>query len=293
VIRSMTGFGAGRAEQGGEAVAVEVRSVNGKFCEVRARLPRELPGLEPAVAKAVKARIARGVVDVTLRREGAGALGGSVPEINLPLAAAYAKSLREMQSELGLTGELGLAELVDLEGVVGLTERAPDAREAEEAALSALDQAISALEEMRAREGESLARDLRARLEAIETHAGTIRELSPRTVEAYRDRLAARVAELSRGTPVDPARLAQEVAFFAERVDIAEELTRLQSHLSQIRALLDDGGPVGRKLEFLVQELNREVNTIGSKSQNAAISARVVDLKAELERVREQIANVE
>ena len=216
-----------------------------------------------------------------------------MPEINLPLAAAYAKSLREMQSELGLTGELGLAELVDLEGVVGLTERAPDAREAEEAALSALDQAISALEEMRAREGESLARDLRARLEAIETHAGTIRELSPRTVEAYRDRLAARVAELSRGTPADPARLAQEVAFFAERVDIAEELTRLQSHLSQIRALLDDGGPVGRKLEFLVQELNREVNTIGSKSQNAAISARVVDLKAELERVREQIANVE
>jgi uncharacterized protein (TIGR00255 family) len=293
VIRSMTGFGAGRAEQGGEAVAVEARSVNGKFCEVRARLPRELSRLEPAIAKTVKARIARGAVDVTVRREGAGVLGGSVPEINLPLAAAYAKALREMQSELGLTGELGLAELLGLEGVVHLTERAPDAGEAESAALSALDRAISALEEMRGREGDSLARDLRARLEAIETQAEAIRELSPRSVEAYRERLAARVAELSRGTPADPARLAQEVAFFADRVDIAEELTRLQSHLSQVRALLDAGGPIGRKLEFLVQELNREVNTIGSKSQNAAVSACVVDLKAELERVREQIANVE
>jgi uncharacterized protein (TIGR00255 family) len=293
VIRSMTGFGAGRAEQGGEAVAVEARSVNGKFCEVRARLPRELAALEPAIGKAVKARIARGAVDVTVRREGAGAFGGSVPEINLPLAAAYAKALREMQSELGLTGELGLAELLALEGVVRLAERTPDTAGTEAAALSALDRAISALEEMRAREGDSLARDLHARLGAIETHAEAIRELSPRSIEAYRDRLAARVAELSRGTPADPARLAQEVAFFADRVDIAEELTRLQSHLSQMRALIDAGGPVGRKLEFLVQELNREVNTVGSKSQNAAISARVVDLKAELERVREQIANVE
>jgi uncharacterized protein (TIGR00255 family) len=289
----MTGFGAGRAEQSGEALAVEVRSVNGKFCEVRARLPRELSGLEPAIAKAVKARIARGVVDVAVRRDGAGALGGAAPEINVPLAAAYAKALREMQSELGLTGQLGLAELLGLEGVVRLAERAPDTAKAETAALSALDHAISALEEMRGREGDSLARDLRARLDAIDTHAGAIRELSPRSVEAYRERLAARVAELSRGMPVDPARLAQEVAFFADRVDTAEELTRLESHVSQMRGLLDAGGPVGRKLEFLVQELNREVNTIGSKSQNAATSARVVDLKAELERVREQIANVE
>jgi len=293
VIRSMTGFGAGRAEQGGEAVAVEIRSVNGKFCEVRARLPRELAALEPGIAKAVKARIARGVVDVTLRREAASALAGSAPEINLPLAAAYAKALREMQTELGLSGELTLSDVAGLDGVVGLAERAPDTREAEAASLSALDHALSELEEMRAREGDALARDLRARLDAIEAHAGAIRELAPRTIEAYRDRLTARIAELSRGTAADPARLAQEVAFFAERADIAEEVTRLGSHLSQMRALLEAGGPAGRKLEFLVQELNREVNTIGSKSQNSAISGRVVELKAELERVREQIANVE
>jgi uncharacterized protein (TIGR00255 family) len=146
---------------------------------------------------------------------------------------------------------------------------------------------------MRTREGEALSRDLRTRLAAIEAGAADIRDLAPRSVEAYRDRLAARVAELSRGTSADPARLAQEVAFLADRVDVAEELTRLESHLSQMRALLDSGAPAGRKLEFLVQEVNREVNTVGSKSQSAAIAARVVDLKAELERIREQVANVE
>jgi uncharacterized protein (TIGR00255 family) len=293
LIRSMTGFGAGRAEQGGEAVAVEVRSVNGKFCEVRARLPRELSALEPAIGKAVKARIARGAVDVTVRREGAAGLAGALPEVNLPLAAAYAKALRELQSELGLAGDLRLADLVGLDGVVALGEHAPDTGDAESATLSALDRAVTALEEMRGREGESLARDLRARLGTVENNAEAIRELSPRSVEAYRDRLTARIAELSRGTPAEPARLAQEVAFFADRVDIAEELTRLASHLLQMRALIDSGGPVGRKLEFLVQELNREVNTVGSKSQNAAIATRVVELKAELERIREQVANVE
>jgi uncharacterized protein (TIGR00255 family) len=289
----MTGFGAGRAEQGTEAVSVEVRSVNGKFCEVRARLPRELSAFEPALAKAVKARISRGVVDVAVRRESGAATAGSIPEVNLPLAAAYAKALREMQAELGLAGELRLSDLVALEGVMRMVEKPPDAAEAEKALLAALEKAIAALEEMRTREGDSLARDLFARLAAAETNAQAIRELAPHTVEAYRDRLAARVAELSRGTPADPARLAQEVAFFADRVDIAEELTRFESHVSQMRALIESGGPAGRKLEFLVQELNREVNTIGSKSQNAAISARVVDLKAELERIREQIANVE
>ncbi|MFL5248901.1 MAG: YicC/YloC family endoribonuclease [Myxococcales bacterium] len=292
MIRSMTGFGAGRGEQGGEAVAVEVRAVNGKFCEVRARLPRELSALEPALGKVVKARITRGAVDVTVRHESA-SLTGSVPAINLPLATAYAKALREMQVALGLGGELKLGDLVALQGVVGLTDRPPDAAAAEKAVMSALDEALSALEQMRDREGESLARDLLGRLAAIETSLEAIRDLSPRSVEAYRDRLTARIAELSRGTTADPIRLAQEVAFFADRVDISEELTRLASHLSQMRALIEAGGPAGRKLEFLVQELNREVNTIGSKSQNATISARVVELKAELERIREQIANVE
>jgi uncharacterized protein (TIGR00255 family) len=293
VIRSMTGFGAGRAQADGETVAVELRSVNGKFCEVRSHLPRDLAALEPIVAKIVKSRVARGVVDVSVRREAPGSVRGAAPRVDLPLAAAYAKALREMRSELGLAGDVTVQDLVGLEGVVGLAEAALDPGPAAEALERALSAALDALEEMRRREGEALARDLSARLAGLEKGAAAIRASAPQSVEAYRDRLAARVAELSRGVPADPARLAQEVAFFAERVDVAEELTRLASHLAQIRALIASDAPVGRRLEFLLQEVNREVNTVGSKSQHAGIAAQVVELKAELERMREQIANVE
>jgi uncharacterized protein (TIGR00255 family) len=293
VIRSMTGFGAGRAQAGGDTVAVEVRSVNGKFCDVRSHLPRELAALEPVVAKIVKSRISRGVVDVSVRRDPPGSVRGSSPQVDLRLAAAYAKALREMRSELGLAGDVTVHDLVGLEGVVGLAELALDPGAAADGVERALSAALDALEEMRRREGEALARDLSARLAAIEKGAAAIGASAPHSVEAYRDRLAARVAELSRGIAADPARLAQEVAFFADRVDVTEELTRLSSHLAQIGALIASDVPVGRRLEFLLQEVNREVNTIGSKSQNGGIAAQVVELKAELERMREQIANVE
>jgi len=289
----MTGFGAGRAQAGGESVAVEVRSVNGKFCDVRAHLPRELAGLEPVVARIVKSRVARGVVDVNARRDAPGSLRGAAPRVDVALAAAYAKELRELRAGLGLSGDVTLHDLVGLEGVVGLSEAAPDPGPAAEALERALADALDALDEMRRREGEALARDLSARLATVEQGTAVIRAAAPQSVEAYRERLGLRVAELSRGVPVDPARLAQEVAFFAERVDVAEELTRLASHLVQLRALVAADAPAGRRLEFLVQEVNREVNTIGSKSQNAGIAAQVVELKAELERMREQIANVE
>jgi uncharacterized protein (TIGR00255 family) len=293
VIRSMTGFGAGRAQAGSETVAAELRSVNGKFCDVRTHLPRDLAGLEQVVARIVKSRVARGVVDVTVHRESEGAVRGATPAVDLPLAAAYAKAFRELQAELGLAGEVTVHDLIGLDGVVTLADRAPDLGPLAEAVERALSAALDALEEMRRREGEALARDLAARLTALEKGAAAIRAAAPESVQAYRERLVARVAELSRGVPVDPARLAQEVAFFADRVDVAEELTRLASHLSQMRALLGSDAPAGRRLEFLVQEVNREVNTVGSKSQHAGISAQVVELKAELERIREQVANVE
>ena len=293
MIRSMTGFGAGRAQAGTETVAAELRSVNGKFCDVRAHLPRELAGLEQVVARIVKARVARGVVDVTVRREAEGSVRGVTPAVDLPLAAAYAKALRELQAELGLAGDVTVHDLMGLEGVVTLAERPADLGPLADALERAVSAALDALEEMRKREGEALARDLNARLNALEKGAASIRAAAPELVEAYRDRLAARVAELSRGIAVDPARLAQEVAFFAERVDVAEELTRLASHLAQMRALLNSDAPAGRRLEFLVQEANREVNTVGSKSQHAGTAAQVVELKAELERIREQVANVE
>jgi uncharacterized protein (TIGR00255 family) len=292
LIRSMTGFGAGRGEASGEVIAVELRAVNGKFCEVKARLPRELVSLEPELTKAVKARTSRGVIDVFVRREGAGARGG-LPRADLALASAYAKAFRELKDGLGLSGEIGIRDIALMEGVVSLGEAAPEPAAAAAALQQAVAQALDALEQMRLREGEALARDLLARLNTIEKGAAEVARLAPLQVEAVRERLSARIAELTRGVALDPARLAQEVALFADRTDIAEELTRLASHLAQSRALVASDAPAGRKLEFLVQEVNREINTIGSKSQHAGIAAQVVELKAELERVREQVQNVE
>ena len=291
MIRSMTGFGAGRAADGDEVVDVEVRSVNHKFCEVKVRLPRELAALELEVARAVKARLARGGVEVSLRRGGrAGALA---PRVDLELARAYADAFRELGARLGLSGQVALADVLGAEGVVGLEERTPDLERARAPALGALAQALERLEEMRAREGEALAHDLGARVDRMTELAAQVEGLGPESVERYRERLRERVAEVSRGLALDPARLAQEVALFADKLDVAEELTRLRSHAAQVRTLLAGSEPAGRKLEFLVQELHREVNTVGSKSQNAAIATLVVELKAEIERMREQVQNVE
>ena len=288
----MTGFGGGRGEAAGEALTVELRSVNGKFCEVKARLPRELPLLEPELVKTIKSRISRGMVEVFVRREGASGRGAA-PRVDLPLASAYAKALRELKDELGLAGEPTVQDVAAMEGVISLGEAAADAAALAPALQAALGAALDALDVMRRREGDALARDLIGRFETIERLAAQVAQLAPAQVEAYRDRLAARVAELSRGVALDPARLAQEVALFADRTDIAEEVTRLASHIAQLRALIQSDVPAGRRLEFLVQEVNREINTIGSKSQHAGIAALVVDIKAELERVREQIQNVE
>ena len=289
----MTGFGAGRGEAAGEAVSVELRSVNGKFCEVKPRLPRELSSVEAELVRTVKARLSRGVVDVFVRRENSGAVRGMLPRVDLALAGAYAKALRELKGELGLSGEPSVHDVAQLEGVLTLAETPPDTAAISRALHAGLAAALDALEDMRRREGEALARDLLARLATIEKGAAAIAQLAPASLEHYRERLSARIAELSRGVPVEPQRLAQEVAFFADRTDVAEELTRLASHLSQLRDLVNGDVPAGRKLEFLVQEVNREINTVGSKAQHAQIAVQVVDLKAELERVREQIQNVE
>ena len=288
----MTGFGQGHGHSGGEAISVEIRSVNGKFCDVKPHLPRELSALEPELTRTVKAKVQRGVIDVHVRRTGDGQRT-TQPRLDLSLAAAYASALRELKMRLMLEGEPAVSDVASLEGVVSLVETPPDLGAAAVALRGALETALTNLEELRKSEGQALARDLGARLDAVEKGAGAIRELSPQSVEALRDRLAQRVAELSRGAPVDPQRLAQEVAFFADRTDVSEELTRLSSHLQQMRALLTNPAPAGRKLDFLLQEANREVNTIGSKAQHAGIAGHVVELKAELERIREQVQNIE
>lgn len=291
MIRSMTGFGSGRGSAGGEEVVVEVRSVNHKFCEVKIRLPRELGALETDIGRTVKDRLARGGIEVTVRRAGAG--GSMAPRVDAPLAEAYARAYAEVAARLGLHGQVQLSDIIAAEGVIRLDDRDADLDAARAATERALGQALDALVAMRVREGEALRRDLEARLVTVEGLVVRVEALAPQAVEHHRTRLAERVQELTRGIPLDPSRLAQEIALLAERTDVAEEVTRLRSHVAQARQLLGSGEPAGRKLDFLVQEMHREGNTIGSKSQHAEISAVVVALKAEIERMREQVQNVE
>jgi uncharacterized protein (TIGR00255 family) len=291
MIRSMTGFGAGRGAQAGEEIDLEVRSVNHKFCEVKVRLPRELAALELELARSVKERLARGGVEVSVRR--ATSRGTMAPRVDAALAAEYARAFAEIQARLGLPGAVGLADVLAAEGVVTLEERAVDVEAARAASGEALGRALEALVGMREREGAALAADLEGRLASVLDLVARVEALAPQSVEHYRARLQERIQELTRGFAPDPARMAQEVALFADRLDVSEEVTRLRSHVAQMRSLVASGEPAGRKMEFLVQEMHREANTIGSKSQSAEIAAVVVSLKAEVERMREQVQNVE
>jgi uncharacterized protein (TIGR00255 family) len=291
MLTSMTGFGSGRARVGDEEVSVELRSVNHKFCEVKLRLPRELSSADAVLQKQIKDRIARGVVDALVRRHST-ASTASAPVIDLALAREYRQRMTELASALRLPDEITLREIASQPGVLRLEERGVNTEAALEATQLALDSALAALTAMRRVEGEALQRDLTLRLDKIAAEVAQVSQLVPQSVQEHHRRVAARVEELAR-VGVDPQRLAQEVAFFAERTDVTEEMTRLQSHLQQCRDLIAGNEPAGRKLDFLVQEMHREVNTTGSKSQHAEISRSIVELKSELERLREQVQNVE
>lgn len=292
MLRSMTGFGTASAAVGGESVTVEIKSVNHKFCEVKARVPRELSTLDAMVQRIVKERLARGALDVVVRRASR-TVNGSVPTVDLQLARDYRDAFAQLAQTLGLPDGTTVRDLAQQPGVIRLEEAQVNLVDAASALEQALSGALDALISMRTKEGASLFADLSSRLDLVVATVEELVTVAPTAVDEYRERLKERIAELARGVPVDAQRLAQEVAYFAERTDVAEEMTRLRSHLQQFRALLSATEPSGRKMDFLVQELHREVNTTGSKSQHAGISARVLALKAELERVREQVQNVE
>ena len=292
MLKSMTGFGTGRSRAGDEELSVEVRAVNHKHLEVKVRLPRELAALEAAVVKAVRSRCARGAVDVAVRRS-ASTVTGAVPTVDAAMARAWREALRTVARAAELADTPTASQIASQPGVVRMEEPVTDLALAEGSLERALTEALDALVAARVREGRALEADLSARLERVATLAAEVAALAPRTVETYRARLQERVADLLKGAPVDEARLVQEVALFAERTDVAEEATRLQAHLAAFRSFLASSEPAGRKMDFLVQEMHREVNTTGSKSQSTDISARIVELKAELERIREQVQNVE
>lgn len=290
----MSGYGRGVAEDDGLQISFELRSVNHRFNRLGLHLPAELTFFETTARRLIAERVERGKVDLTGTVRGPRAL----PEvqINEELAASYVKSLTALAEALGVDPNIDLAMLTSLPGVIsGQSTRQLDPERDAALANEALGAALDEFEAMRTAEGEHLAADMKQRLEIVAGMVKRIEELTADLPERYRDLLTARIESLIEGSAgeLDLSRLAQEVAHYADRSDITEELVRLRSHIEKAGGQLDNGGSVGRSLEFLLQEMHREINTIGAKAKVAEIGDLVVDLKSELERVREQVQNVE
>lgn len=288
----MTGFGSGRASDDTHSLIVELRSVNSKSCDVRTRLPRELSALEGRVQGAIRIDVVRGRVDVSAELTATGQ-GAIEPSVNWPLARGYLRTLERLRTDLGFTAAPTLELVLMAPGVIEPPDPSRTGAELSGLLDRALAQALTQLNAMRDREGAALEAELR-RIEAeiVELLEAIKREV-PLAATQRKARLEARISELVGAQDLDPLRLAQEVAFLVDRSDVTEELARLDSHLEQLAALRRAGGSVGRKLDFLLQEMHREANTIGAKCSSARISHSVVDLKSALERLREQVQNVE
>ncbi|HBA89970.1 MAG TPA: YicC family protein [Geobacter sp.] len=291
MIKSMTGYGKGESVHQAGRFTVEVRCVNHRYGEVTVKLPRALMQFENEIKKKVAERLVRGKIDVFIQVENALALG--VPTPNLPLARGYLKAFNTIREALGLQGEPDLAFIASQRDVISVAAEAEASLEEMPAELlAALEEALRRVDEMRLFEGESLFVDFQKRREMLALLIARVAERSPAVVAEYAARLKERVGQLCENA-VSEERLALEVALLADKCDITEELVRLESHLRQFDETLAKGEPVGRKLDFLLQEINREVNTIGSKANDAQIAGAVVELKAELEKIREQVQNIE
>lgn len=293
MIRSMTGFGAATFEVEGERFALEIRSVNHRYFDAQIRVPRALAKFEAELRSELKRRFARGRFDVVVAPP-AGVGSATRVRVDPAVVAQYVSAAAELKRSQPVAGELDLTALLSLPGVASFVE-AELGEAALRAALGAgLDAAAVALDAMRAAEGRVLGQDLRARLDRVDELAGSLEARAGDVRAVLRERLRRRVQELAQEVgPIDETRVAQELALAAERLDVTEELVRVRSHVAQFRALLGLDEAVGRRLDFLLQELSREVNTIGAKSADAPLAHLVVELKAELERCREQVQNVE
>jgi uncharacterized protein (TIGR00255 family) len=292
MIKSMTGYGKGEAAFAGGRIIAELRSVNHRYGEISVKLPRALMPFENEIKKRVAEKLSRGKIDVFIQMEGAGSLG--VPTANLPLARAYHRAFSSIREALGLGDEVSLELVASQRDVVSIAAE-PEAplEEIPQELLTALDEGIGRLEEMRAFEGASLLVDFQRRREFLSEQIGKVTSRAPSVVADYAARLKERIQALCSDSGLPEERIALEVALLADKCDITEELVRLESHLRQFDETLARNEPVGRKLDFLLQEINREVNTVGSKANDAEIAACVVELKGELEKIREQVQNIE
>ncbi len=292
MLRSMTGYGRGHAVNGRYDITVEVKSVNHRYFEFASRLPKAYLFLEEKLKHTLKAACSRGKVEAAVTIQ---LLDGGESEItlNLETTKGYLSALREAAAALDLIDDLRLSDIVSFPDIFTVRKTEVDPDEMWEMVRPAAEQAVEAFIRMRETEGEQLGKDLKNRLDAIAAALSEIEERAPQLKEEYYARLYQKISEVLEGQNIDESRLITEAAIFADRVAIDEETVRLRSHLRQFEDLLKSKEPVGRKLDFLVQELNREANTIGSKCQDVSIARRVIDIKSEIEKIREQIQNLE
>lgn len=295
LLRSMTGYAEARVEENGWVAQLSMRSVNHRFLDVRVRLPEGWDALEMEIRKGVQERFRRGHIEVTLQLQAA---KNSPVAINREVAAVYLAAARSLAEEFGVKSEPDLAAILRLPGVASSSPPPQDVQKIASTVRGGLAQAIGQLDEMRRTEGQALAEELERRLTALESATQHLETLAERARPAYARRLEARLKELLGSYEADPSRVAQEAAFAAERNDATEEIARMRSHVKQFRALLRAGGEVGKKLDFLLQEMQREANTLLSKSNGAdddglRVTQLGLELKSEIEKLREQVQNIE
>ena len=292
MIKSMTGYGRGQATVEGMDITVEIKSVNHRYYEYTSRLPRTYGFLDDKLKSYLQGSISRGKVDVYVSIDIVDAPGSEVA-VNYALAEGYLRGLRALAERYGLRDDITVANLARYPDILTVRKAAEDEEKIWEAVRRVADMALERFLQMREREGARMREDVLNRRRTILEAVAVVEERSPQTVKEHMDKVEARMRELLDTATVDEQRLLTEAALFADKIAVAEETVRLLSHLDQLEHMLDSGEPVGRKLDFLVQEINREANTIGSKSQDVQLARVVVDIKAEIEKIREQIQNIE
>jgi uncharacterized protein (TIGR00255 family) len=292
MIKSMTGYGKYEASSESGRITIEIRSVNHRYSEISVKLPRTLMALENNVRKTVAERIKRGKIEVYVQQDGVAAAGG-LPVVNIPLAKAYYEAFSRMKEALGLYDPVPLSLIAAQKDLLVTEDIAVNGEDLHDMLIAAVKGAVDNLDAMRSREGGALLEDLQERRNLLSGLVERIKGRTPLAVAENLVRYKLRVMQLAGDSGVDEGRVAQEIALMAERWDINEELVRFNSHLKQFDETLEIIEPIGRKLDFLIQELNREVNTIGSKANDAEITSFIVELKAELEKIREQVQNIE
>ena len=292
MVKSMTGYGRARETLNGRDITVEVRSVNNRYLDCTVKMPRAYVFAEDAIKSRVQKAISRGKVDVYVTIDTTAA-DVSVVAVNEPLARSYYEALMKLKNTFALEGEISPMALAKFPDVLTVTRAEEDLETVAADICAVLDQALQAYNEMRAVEGERLAADISGRVATIESVVAKVEERSPQTVAEYRARLTAKMTEVLQSTTIDESRILTEAAIFSDKIAVDEETVRLRSHIAQLRAMLQSEQPVGRKLDFLIQEVNRECNTIGSKCNDLTIAQDVVNMKAEVEKIREQVQNIE